>query len=207
MSGARATHPDVGIEESFMKNIIQFVAALVAAMLGEYIVCWLLRVPSMSQPRFWVAVVFWSVAELAYLAPRSATRSLRTRILACFLFIAVLAVARAWLAWHLRIPVHFSHILAPMPALVVFCIAAFLTAPPRAPSRLVAVLLVAVVVQFLSMWWSYGFETEQHLGLAALQVIPLLSATAALLLTDNLIKTEENPTTGCSPISNRANAV
>lgn len=177
-----------------IRTAIQFVATLAAALLGEYAMCRLLRFPSMSQPRLWVAVVFWSAATLAYLMPRHLTRSPRTRILGSLLVVAALAVARAWFVWQLRFPVGLGLTLAPLPALIGFYIAAFLTAPPRSPGCLTAVLLVGVVVQFLSVWWSHGFETDFVLRMTAAEVIPFAAATVVLLLMDNLIKTGDNPT-------------
>ena len=187
-----------------MKTAIQFVAALVAAMLGEYVTCRLLQFPSMSQTRFWGAVVFWSVAILAYLVPRSVMRTLRTRVLGSLLVVSVLAVARVWFAQYLRIPAGMLIVLAPLPALFVFCVAAFLTEPPRVPSKLLAVLLTSVAVQFFSMWWSYSFDTDLVIKLTVSQVIPFLSATAVLLMTDNFIKTGDKPKTVSTNIVNSA---
>ena len=76
-----------------IKTAIQFIATLAAAMLGEYLVCRLLRFPSISQPRFWIATVFWLTATLGYLIPRDLTPSLRTRILGGFLAVAALGAA------------------------------------------------------------------------------------------------------------------
>lgn len=176
------------------RTAIQFVAALGLAMLGEYVMCRLLRFPSMSQPRFWFAIASWSAATLGYLLPRDLTPSLRTRILGGLLVVVALAAARAWFVWQLHFPVGLWPILAPLPALIVFYVAAFLIAPPRPPSVLVVMLLAGVAVQFLSMWWSYGFKQDLALDMAAPQVIPFLAAAAALLVSDNLSKTGDNPT-------------
>lgn len=185
---------NVGFENKMIRPAVQFVAVLVAAMLGEYIVCRLLRFPSMSQPRFWVAAVFWSAATLGYLIPRDLTPSLRTRILGGFLVVAALGVARAWFAWQICFPVGLRLIVAPLPALIVFYIASVVTATPRSPGSLVTVLLPGLAVQFLAMWWSYGFKQDLALDMAAPQVIPFFAATVTLLVTDNLIKTGDNPT-------------
>lgn len=181
-----------------IRTAIQFVASLAIAIMGEYIMCRLLRFPSMSHPRFWVAVVFWSAATLAYLIPRDLTGSMRTRILCSLLVVTTLAAARAWFAWQLRVPVSLRLTLAPLPALIVFYVTAFVIAPPRLPRVLVTVLLAGVAVQFLSMWGAYGFKQDLALEMAAPQVIPFLAATAALLVTDNLIKTGDNPTSPCT---------
>ncbi len=185
-----------------IRTAIQFIATLAAAMLGEYLMCRLLRFPGISQPRFWIAIVFWSTATLGYLIPRDLTPSLRTRILSGLLAVAALAASRAWLAWHLRFPIEARIILAPLTALIVFYITAFVTAPPRPPGILVMVLLAGVVAQFFSMWWSLGFETDSGLRFTAAEVIPFAAATIALLVTDNLTKTGDNPTMHLDPSSN-----
>ena len=162
---------------------------LAAALLGEYVMLSLMRMP-MSFNDLWLFAALWSVAGLAYLVPRSVTRSLRTRILVSLLIISALAVMRVWVSWYIQSPVGILIVLAPLPALFVFCVAAFLIAPPRAPSRLGAVLLVSVTVHFFFMWWSYGFDTDLMLRLTAPQVIPFFAAISMLLVTDNMIKTK-----------------
>lgn len=185
-------HSNRWIDE-MMRTAIQFVAMLAAALLGEYVSRVLTRMP-MSSPYLWFYAVHWSAVGLAYLLPRSATRSVRTRILGSLLLISALAVTRTWFAWHLRAPLAIPVILAPLPAIVVLCVAASVTAPPRSATRLVFVLLAAVAVQFLFMWWSYDFQTEFLLRVTAAQLIPLVAAAFTLLVSDNLIERGVNPT-------------
>ena len=176
-----------------MITTLQFIAALFAALLGVFIMRLALHLPA-TLVHFAIMGAFWSVAIFAYLVPRSATRVLRTRILASVLILCILAFSLCLFVARTGVPVPLSLTLAPLLSLLVFCVASFLTGTRRSWSGSAIVLVPTLVAHFLALWWSYEFRIGLPLKLAAVQLIPLLAATGALVATANLINTGDNPT-------------
>jgi len=171
---------------------LQFIAALTAALIGVSIMRMLHHFP-FTLTHFAVMGGYWSAAALAYLVPRSVSRVLRTRLLACVLILSLLAFGLFLFVAQLQVAVPLATVFVPLFSLFVFSAASFLTGTRRSWSVASAVLLATLIVHFISLWWSYGFRTGSVLRLAAIQLIPLLAATATLVSTDNLIKTGDNP--------------
>jgi hypothetical protein len=187
------------------RTAFQFIAMLAAALLGECIMCWLIHMPVSAYRVSWAAA-FWAATGAAYLVPRAIAKALRTRILGSLVVISALAVARAQMAWHLGFLAPLPIILAPLPALLTFCVAAFLKPPPRGLLSLAVIFLLSSVVYCFGMWWALGFKTDFML-LHAAQLIPFMAAIGMLLAIDNLMNTGDNPTSHLEHIPNSADAV
>jgi hypothetical protein len=171
-----------------MTTPLQFIPALIAALLGVFITRRLLGFPATLASMSYMAG-YWASAVSAYLVPRAFSRVLRTRLLGSLLILSLLVCGLFLFATHLAVSVPLKLIFAPVLSIFLFCAVAFLTGSRRSWPAIALVLLPPVILHLVSLWWSYGFETGVRLKLAARQLIPLLAATATLVATDNLLKT------------------
>lgn len=134
-----------------MMTALQFVAALTAALLGVFVARLLLHCP-VTLTHFAVMGGYWSAAVLAYLVPRSFSRVLRTRLLACALVLSLLTYGLFIRVARLPLLVPLPIVFQPVFAIFVFCAAAFLTGTRRSWGTVVTVLLPPLAVHFISLW-------------------------------------------------------
>lgn len=167
--------------------MLQFIAAVAAALFGVFISRQWLRMPFRPTPLA-VQGVYWSVLALAYVIPRSVGRTARARLLGSALMLALVAAGVSLCVVRLRLPIPWVRVYAPPCAFFVFCAAAHGTGPRRSWSEVSAVLLPALAVHFILLWGSHGFQAGLILKYIVVPLIPFSAVTAALIAMDGVGK-------------------
>lgn len=168
------------------KFIIQLIAVLALALVGQFIMDKCFRIP-VRLTSYCVGTVLWLFAGCCYLVPRYLSSSIRNRIIGSFVLLGVFGAVRCIIAIKLSVPLATIAIIAPIPALATLCVLGALVSLSRKVT-VVALVCLSTFIYFISLRFIlYGFHGA-HLWFVAVQLIPFIAVVAALLISEHILE-------------------